>query len=253
MDLLNSAENVMNVLFVWLEAKQFELGLTEIQRLTGINKSTVYKILQSLRGRNLVSINPVNKKYSLDVGVMRLNAFLSKNLDLRSIAHPYLERLAQSSGKTVTMGLRKEDHLVFIDRVDGTESVRFFCDIGKVVYYNSGAAAKAVFAYLPDEKVRFIVEESKEHRFTERSKSWLELLEEAPLIRDRGYSISDEEVDRGVIAVGAPLFDSDGEVCAGIAMSTLKSTLSQEELEGMIALILKCSDEISARLGYSKP
>lgn len=250
--LLNSAENVLNILFVWLHNERHELGLTEIQRLTGINKSTVYKILLSLRARNLVSINPTNKKYSLDVGILKLHAFFLKNLDLRSIAHPYLEELAHASGKTVTMALRKEDHLVFIDRVDGTENVRFYCDIGKVAYYNSGAAAKAVFAYLPEDQIHVIVEEGREHRFTERSKSWAELLEEAPVIRARGYSISDEEVDRGVIAVGAPLFDSDGEVCAGIAMSTLKSTLSEEELQRMIGLLIKCSTNISERLGYVK-
>lgn len=252
MDLLKSAENVMNVLFVWLHAQRRELGLTEIQRLTGINKSTVYKILHSLRARNLVSINPTNKKYSLDVGLLKLNTFFLKNLDLRNIAHPYLEELARNSGKTVTMALRKEDHLVFIDRVDGTENVRFYCDVGKMVYYNSGAAAKAVFAYLPEEQVRVIVEGSEEHRFTERSKSWQELLEEAPVIRARGYSISDEEVDRGVIAVGAPLFDSGGVVCAGIAVSTLKSTLSEEELEHMIDLLIKCASDISGRLGCFK-
>lgn len=250
--LLNSAENVLNILFVWLQAERHELGLTEIQRLTGINKSTVYKILLSLRARNLVSINPVNKKYSLDVGILKLNAFFLKNLDLRSIAHPYLEELARASGKTVTMALKKEGHLVFIDRVDGTENVRFYCDIGRVAYYNSGAAAKAVFAHLPEEQIRVIVEEGKEYRFTEHSKSWTELLEEAPVIRARGYSISDEEVDRGVIAVGAPLFDSSGEVCAGVAVSTLKSTLSEEELERMIGLLTKCSADISGRLGYIK-
>ncbi|MFA7364455.1 MAG: helix-turn-helix domain-containing protein, partial [Aminobacteriaceae bacterium] len=79
LELLHSAENVLNVLFVWIDTQRTELGLTEISRATGINKSTVYKILLSLRERHLVAFNNETKKYSLDSRVLELGAFFLKN------------------------------------------------------------------------------------------------------------------------------------------------------------------------------
>lgn len=246
--LLNSAENVLNILFVWTDTQRAELGLTEISRATGINKSTVYRILLSLRERHLVDMDSRTKKYSLGSRVLELGAFFSKNLSLKESAHPYLKKLARDSGKTVTFALRKETHLVFIDRVDGSESVRFYCDIGKVIPYNSGAAAKAVFAYLPAGDVEAIAGEA-EKKFTENTKTWAQMFDEALTIKERGYSVSDEEVDRGVIAVGAPVFDGSGNVLAGLALAGLKFTIDDRELEKMISLAVGCARSISLKMG----
>ena len=67
---LNSAENVLNILFVWSKTGKKDLGLTEISRITGINKSTVYKILISLQNHHLVSLDQDTKKYRIDYGVL---------------------------------------------------------------------------------------------------------------------------------------------------------------------------------------
>lgn len=249
LETLNSAENVLNILYVWSAQQKPELGLTEISRCTGINKSTAYKILLSLRERGLVAIDPESKKYRLDVGILELSSHLLRNMDLRSVAHPLLKELAERSGKTVTLALCKERHLVFIDRVDGCENVRFYCDVGKVVYYNTGAAGKAAFAFLPPGQMRDILMEAPVNRFTPNSRSWEQMIDEAPLIQKNGYAISDEEVDAGVYAVGTPLFDHRGRVVAGMALATLKYQLSEQDQSEMIALALEYSEAISRRLG----
>lgn len=247
---LNSAENVLNILFVWSKTGMRDLGLTEISRLTGINKSTVYKILISLQRRHLVFLDPTTKKYRIDYGILELSSIFLKQTDLRTVAHPYIEQLAVQSGKTITLALRKESHLVFIDRVDGCENVRFFCDIGKVVYYNSGAAAKAVFAHLSDHEQQNVITQPH-HQCTDHTMSWDQLMCEVPQIRQNGYAISDEEVDIGVFAIGAPIFDAQGKVVAGIAMATIKLALSQEQIENMVQQTLETAHSISSKLGYT--
>ena len=131
---LHSAENVLRVLHVWHDSGQKSLGLTEISRITGINKSTVYKILLSLQKYHMVALDPDTKKYSIDYGVLTLSTAFIRQSDLRNVAHPLIEELAAKSGNTIMLALRKQDHLVFIDRVDGCENVRFYCDIGKIAY-----------------------------------------------------------------------------------------------------------------------
>lgn len=249
-ELLNSAENVLEILSVWTSAQKKEMGLTEISRETKINKSTVYKILQSLQHHDLVSFNTETKKYSLGHGVLELGSAFLKQLDIKNVAHPIIEHLAMESCKTVTFALRKEKHLVFIDRVDGNENVRFYCDIGKIAYYNSGAAAKAVFANLTDMERETLVRQEAAVSFTKNTRSWDTLLREVPSIQQNGYSISDEEVDEGVFAVGAPIFDHTGKVAAGMAVAALKFNLTDGEIARMVSLILEHSRKISKKLGY---
>lgn len=75
------------------------------------------------------------------------------------------------------------------------------------------------------------------------------MLREAHTIRERGYSLSDEEVDNGVLAIGAPVFDSTGQVVAGLALAGLKFTINEKQLSRMISLSVECARSISLKLG----
>ncbi len=252
MKLLNSAENVLDVLFVWSSEKAYELGLNEISRITGINKSTVYKILQSLKLRDLVEQNPENKKYKLGVGMIQLGNLVLKNLELREVAHPLLKQLAHMCQNTVTLGIRNDDHLVFIDRVDGRDNVRFYCEIGKRVPFYGGAAAKALFAHLEDTEIEKIIKKDMEgKRFTENTLGKKELLKEIKTIRKDGFAISDEEVDIGVLAIGVPIFNHEGKAIAGMAVAGLKQTFTPEVLQINKKLIIEYSNIISMKMGFN--
>ncbi|WZL73318.1 IclR family transcriptional regulator [Clostridiaceae bacterium 35-E11] len=251
MELLNSAENVLDILCLWDSDKEQALGLNEISKLTGINKSTVHKILQSLKKRNLVQQNEANKKYSLGVGILRLSTCVLKNLDLREIAHPLLKQLAYMCQNTVTLGIRSENNFIFIDRIDGRDNVRFYCDIGKVTPFYGGAAAKALFSHLNDKDINKILQSMEEKKFTEKTKGRTALIEEIKLIRKNGFSLSDEEVDIGVLAIGAPIFDYRGDAIAGVAVAGIKQTFTPEILEINKKLLLEYTHIISKKMGYS--
>ncbi len=61
--------------------------------------------------------------------------------------------------------------------------------------------------------------------------------------------MSDEEVDKGVLAIGAPIFDNSGQVVAGLALAGLKFTISGKELCRMINLSVDCARSISLKMG----
>ncbi|SKC84426.1 IclR family transcriptional regulator [Maledivibacter halophilus] len=251
MELLKSAENVLNILCLWESNKEQSLGLNEISKLTGINKSTVHKILQSLKKRNFVQQNEVNRKYSLGVGILRLGTCVLKNLDLREVAHPLLKQLAHMCQNTVTLGIRSDNNFIFIDRIDGRDNVRFYCDIGKVTPFYGGAAAKALFAHLSDGDINKILQSIEEKKFTKKTKGKSALMEEIKSIRKNGFSISDEEVDIGVLAVGAPIFDYSGKAIAGVAIAGIKQTFTSEILEINKKLLLEYTHIISKKMGCS--
>jgi DNA-binding IclR family transcriptional regulator len=250
MELLNSAENVLDVLFVFQTSNEKELGLNEISRLTNINKSTVHKILKSLQNRWIIEQNINNSKYRLGVGLLQLGGLVLKELDLREVARPYMKQLAQACSNTVTLGVKSGNNLTFIERIDGRDNVRFYCDVGKITPFNGGAAAKALLAHLDSKDINEILNSIEGKKFTSKTKSKDEILSELDLIRSRGYSISDEEVDNGVLAIGAPIFGYENKAIAGMAIAGIKQTFTKEIFHLNKELLLTYSKLISKKMGY---
>lgn len=229
-----------------------ELGLNEISRMADMNKSTVYKILTTLEKRNIVAQNPESKKYYLGYGLLELANKVLKETNLYDVSHPVLKNLARVTGKAITIGVKYDDHLVFIDRVDGKESVRFYCEVGKRMPFYEGAAAKALFAHLSTEELQALANQFDDPEDSERSKKIKRFFSQIDSIRELGYSTSDEEVDQGVLAFGAPIFDFKGNVIAGVALASIKESITVEHRELLIRELIKHSNEISFSMGYQK-
>lgn len=251
--ILKSTNNVLDILFLMKDHNEKEIGLNEISRLTNINKSTVYKILVTLGKRNIVTQNPESKKYYLGHGLLELTNKVLKETNLYDVAHPIIKDLARVTEKTVTLGIRYDDHLVFIDRVDGNESVHFHCEIGKWMPFYEGAAAKALFAHLSTEEINNISNQLNHQNHLKRELKIERFFSQIKSIRELGYSTSDEEVDPGVLAFGAPIFDFQGNVIAGMALAGIKESVTDEKREILVSELINHSSKISSLLGYQKP
>ena len=235
---LNSTENVVKILFL-LRDENKAMGLTEITKKTTISKSTVYNILNTLIHYNLIKKDEDSKKYCLGISILSLSSVVIDSLDIRNISKPYMQLLAKKTKSTVTLGIRNDDKFTFIERIDGVRNVRFFCDIGKDVKLFKGAASKAYFANLPYEK------QLKVYGVDELDK----YIDEIQEIRKIGYSTSNEEVDKGVIAFGAPIFDYKNEVVSALAIANIVGVLSEDKLKSNIEELIDTAKQISKDLG----
>lgn len=198
MNKLKSTDNVVKVLFLLRDSIE-PLGLTEISNITEINKSTVYNILNTLMFYNIVNKDEDNKKYKLGVGILGLSTKVLNELDIRGIAKPFMQDLALKTKSTVTLGIANNNKFIFVERVDGVKNVRFFCDIGKSVNFFEGAASKAYYSFLNAKSQKNTIENVRKKHPSVDS--------EMNLIIKNGYSVSNEEVDKGVKAFGAPIFN----------------------------------------------
>ena len=70
-----------------------ELGTNEIARRTGINVSTISRILATLVSGGLVEYVAATGRYRLGLGVVRLASAVPERLDIRALARPHLAEL----------------------------------------------------------------------------------------------------------------------------------------------------------------
>ena len=228
-----------------------ELGVTELSRLTGIDKSTVYRLLGSLQRGGLIEQNPETSKYYLGFGLVRLAGLALQHLDLPRMARPYLRKLSEVSQETVNLSVMTSDsQIANIDGVSSPRMVRNVGWIGREMPIHAVSAGKVMMAYSTEEQVDQILARGlqafTEHTATDPG----ELQKELEQIRRQGYGIAEEELEMGLSAVAAPIWSHEGQVTASISISGPSFRLPRERLEELGIEVKQVADTISRQMGH---
>jgi DNA-binding IclR family transcriptional regulator len=230
---------------------RLELGVTELSQLTGIDKSTVYRLLNGLQQGGLIEKDPDTTKYYLGFGLVRLAGLALQRLDLTRIARPHLRELARMSQETVNLSvLTDDDKIVNIDGVTSPRRVRNVGWIGREMPIHAISGGKVMMAYLPDERLEQILARPLE-RFTEQTiTDPSRLRDELEQVRRMGYGIAEEELETGLSAVAAPLWNHESQVVAIISVSGPSFRLPRERLVELGLTTKKTADTISKKSGF---
>ena len=113
---LEAVERALRVLDAFLE-QPGEVGTNELSRRTGINASTVSRLLATLVAGGYVEHLPESGRYRLGPHLIRLANHMMSSLDLRSLARPHLVALEQATGETATLSVAGGRDAVTVDFV----------------------------------------------------------------------------------------------------------------------------------------
>lgn len=226
-------------------------SLAEMVQLTGQPKQTVHRSLATLLAAGLLEQDPLNRKYRLGTSILALSAAVLNDLDVRQLAAAHLKELRQQTGETVTLAVPVNNEIVFVDRFDGRRSIRFYCDIGRRLPLHKGAAAKAVLAAMPDDEFVAYFQRLEANGSGQASQELVEKLSsERQEILKTGFSYSNEDVDAGVVAVGAAILNHLGRPVAGFAVATLSQSFAMHNLTEVGHHVVNTAAAISALLGH---
>nr|WP_267962597.1 IclR family transcriptional regulator [Thermus hydrothermalis] len=224
-------------------AEAREAGLAALAEATGLSKSTLYRLLQSLARRGFVTE---------EGGVYRVGprafavgqAYLRP--DLLSAARPEMEALSAETGESVNLAVPWEQEALYLDQVEGRQLVRLFTAPGSRAPLHATGVGKVFLAY------RGVPEGLRLTPFTPHTKTRLEeLLEELGEVRAQGYALDNEEKELGVRCVAAPVFGPSGQVVAAISLSAPASRLSLEAARLLAPRVMAAAKRASLRLGFS--
>jgi len=218
-----------------------ELGTNEIARRTGINVSTISRILATLASGGLVDHIPSTGRYRLGAGVVRLaNA---AGLDLRSLARPHLEELGRSIGETVTLSVPGEHEAFTLDFVQSQLTVRSVAEVGRISVAHATAAGKVFLAYGGK------LAEGPLRSFTGRTITERSVLEaELASIRDRGWAQAVGEREDDMNAIAAPVFDRAGKLVAILGVQGPAVRFSPRAMRTAVRLLTEKAALISSAL-----
>ena len=233
-------------------SEQPKLRLTDIIRKTGLPKSTVIRLLKTLKSLNYVRYDPNDRRYYLGTEVMSLGVAVLSSLSVRETALPYMEELSRASTQNINLTILDGSEVVFIERIKTRMILNLDNPIGSRLSSYRTSCGKAIMAFLTQEKLAEVLEQIlKEKGSTDYigpGGAWL--LEDLRRIREKGYALVDEELIPGLRAISAPITDHRGHVEAAINIAFLGQMFSEEELiEKYVPMVVETANAISAARG----
>lgn len=247
---IQSVDRALNILGL-LGTVDDELGVTEISKMLGLHKSTIYGLLKTLETRGYVEQNLDSCKYRLGLMLFELGNRVKNNLDLKNISDYYLEQLRKSTGETVHLAIMDSGEVVYIDKKESSESMRMVSQVGKRLPMHCSGIGKALLSHLTDSQIEEIITAKGLSKMTPNTIVDLKRLrEELEVIRKQGYAIDNEEISEGLICVAAPIRNYSSEVIAAISVAGPKARINEEKLKDVKRHVLNISQIISGKLGY---
>ncbi len=167
------------------------------------------------------------------------------------ICQPVLERLAAQTQALARLALVESDGMTWMSHVQGARTGLLYQPTQATrVPLHATATGRCWLASLPvDEAVNRTIRAGfgRPDEFGPRAiRSVEQLLAELELVRERGWALNDEEVERGVRAIAAPVRQRDGTVVAAVALAGPSLHLGDDRIPDLVQLTLAAASDISA-------
>lgn len=229
----------------------YGIALTDLSKEVGLNKSTVFRILATFQYYGYI-MQDSDGKYKLGYKFMELSSAVMERLDIRKIAHPYLDELSKITGEVVHLVVLDGYEGVYIDKVDNSfGTIRMYSQVGKRVSLHSSGVGKVLLASLNEEEVdKFIIEKGLPKKTENTITDPVKLKEELARIRNQGYAIDDIENEEGIRCVAAPILNYNGETVAAVSISGPTIRVTKERIPELVHLIREYTIKISREMGF---
>jgi len=225
------------------------LTVGEISEATGMPRTTVHRIVASLREVGMLDQDGRRQSYRLGLKMFHYGSSVLASLDTPRRAHPHIAKLQLFTGEVIHFHMFDGSQMVCVEREEmGSSRLTTLTTIEAAPTYCT-SVGKAFLAFQDEALVRRIAQEEGLKRYTPNTITDLgKLLEELALIRSRGFAIDDEENQVGLRCIGAPIRDAAGRVFASVSVSGPAERMPDIRLEGLAPLVIQTANDISKAL-----
>jgi IclR family KDG regulon transcriptional repressor len=229
------------------------MGITDLASTMRLNKTTVYRLLSAMEKFALVEQNPDNERYRLGLRLHELGTRALESRTLQQEAHRFLLEMSHRSRETVSLAVPSPGAIICLDRVNSPHTIiTTRTEVGARFPAHCTAVGKAVLAYLPEPDIDAILRNNGLPRFTPSTRVRVsDLKQNLRQIRERGYAIDDQELERGLSGVAAPVRTAKDRVIAGLGMAGPTLRFRGQELRDKVALVKELAAKLSASLGHT--
>ena len=226
-------------------------ALSEIASGVGMNKSTVYRILQTYKKYNYILQSSSSGYYRLGGRLLLFSPFISE-FDMVASIYPYMKEYSDLTGFSTNLAVLKDFSSITVETYvpHTTSSIRIEPEKGYISKLYCCATGKVFLANMKQETLKRYLAEIKllpmtEHTITDSDI----LLNDLNLVRERGYSIEMMENESHIISLASPIYNSQQEIQAALGIMLLSHTAEERNIQQIGENLSKETWKISQSLG----
>ncbi len=247
---VRSVDRIFDLLEILAEERA-PISLTELAQDTDLSKTTVHRLMQTLCDREYAE-KIESAGYVLGPKIIELAGYYIENLELHTVARPFLADLYSEYKLTVHLGKTEQDKVIYIELMDRKNlRKREGSGIGVPAYTSS--IGKCLLAALSGNKLDELLYDHPLKKYTSNTiTDPAEYKKHLKKVRSAGWAMDDEEYIVGRRCIGAPIYDFKGEAVACVSVSGDKNELSDDRIPVIRDTVIATAEAISRRMGYIK-
>jgi IclR family acetate operon transcriptional repressor len=220
--------------------------LADIAARAAVAKPSAHRLLVMLVADGYLTADGTGR-YGVGPRLHAFAAEVSANgpRDIRQLLQPLQEAVG---GHTVHLALRSGKHATYISKIDSNQPYQMASRVGMSLPLHCTAIGKCILAYLPAAELDEVLADGLPSRTPATITDRPRLDAELAFIRERGYSVDDEENELTIRCVAAPVFSDAHRPLGGVSVSTVTFAVSRENLEGFVPDLIATADRVSRAL-----
>jgi len=206
-----------------------EIGLSDLTRLSGMNKATVYRLLSELQEGGFVEQAGNDRAYRLGPEVLRLAALREAAVPILTVSRGVLDRLSAATGETTHVSLVREDALNTIAHAySPRHATRVMMDDAEVISFHGTASGLAVLAFSDPAFSEAVLAEPLPPHTDDTMTDPDDIRAALEAVRAEGIAESVGGFEADVHSHAAPLFGPDGRPLGALAVAAPVSRMTPE-------------------------
>lgn len=223
---------------------QKPLTFSEIVDKTGLNKSTIHRLLAISVEERMVRFDSHRKVYFLGSRVFDLVRSAYNGYDIQAIALDEMVRLYEMYNVNVTIGIPSGHEVIYLRILESPQSLGGVQRPGMRDPVHCSASGKALLAFYPEQMLESLLKDYDFKRHTERTiTSAVDFQAELEFVRKNGFGKNDREEFDHFLGISAPIFNYVSEP---IAVLNIWSAYPRHSMQDL----LSWSDELMASAAH---
>jgi IclR family pca regulon transcriptional regulator len=231
---VDALERGLSVL-TYMASERRPVLLQDIVKELDINYTSATRMCSTLVDLGFVRRDS-SKRYRLSTKVLTLGYAVLRQYNWIELVESRLHQLFDHLKQTVNMGIRSDASVLYLCRLRKDKYLPFDIQAGTKLPLHCTALGKALLTFGRPDEISMILQDYDFKKVGPNSITQRDIIEDQiKKIKEVGYSISDEELTPNVIAIGCPVFDSEGFALMAINVTVRKSDVTEDFLINTIA------------------
>jgi len=230
-----------------------EIGLSEMARISGLEKATTHRLLTCLAGHGLLEQHPGTRAYRLGVGLLRLARIREATFPVETVIQPFLASLTERTEETSHLSLLTGATLSTIGVAESARSNRVFIETGLRLPLHATASGLAFLAASSDETADRLLPADLEKTANAATPAINEVRDQISQTRKRGFAIADQTFEAEVYGIAVALWGPDAQANGAVAVATPISRMNDDKRRMVATALQEAAGEITRALGGRTP